>query len=257
MPNKDNEQKFPLTALIVILVLIVLASLGLMSVKTSAVMPSPDFHGDNTTLLQKELQHSVNMNDEYFYPIRFQSEGISDEFMIPPAFGSTVLKSMDLYDLKKYKESEDLLRTLFLYYPDSAFVAQLLGNALFARKQYHTAENYYRTAMKLSKAHQPLLYNNLAMSQAMQNKLPDAISNMEKAVRYSHGLLPKSEWNLAGLYLRAGEKERSLKLFIELLKKTPPALLNDIEWDPVFKPLFQNEEVRKILKEKTGKDHKP
>ncbi len=253
MDNNDNEQKFPLTALIIILVCIVLMSLVLMSMQ-NILLPSPT----EKKVADVDFLYSEEPSDSlYFYKIIPHEAQSSDGMMIPPLFGKTVLKSMDHYDLKEYKEAENLLRTLHLYYPQSALITRLLGNTLFADKQYAQAERYYIASLKLSTAQAPVIYNDLAMSQAMQGKYSDAIRNMKKAIQYGGGAIKKSEWNLAGLYLRAGRKEESLKLFLALLKKTPPALLKDIKWDPVFQPLFQEKDVQNILKEKTGKEYQP
>lgn len=251
MLNRDNEQRFPLTALIIILVLIVLASLVLMSFRSTALPPSPsEMKG------QHVFVNNMNFEPFYFYS-SFSSEGETDSNspVIPLDFGAMVVKSMDLYDMKKYKEAEDLLRTLSLFYPNSAYTAHLLANTLFAQKEYQAAEQFYITALRLSQTVNPLIYNDLAMTQAMQNKFTNAISNMKKAIQYGKSILPKAEWNLAGFYLRAGQKEESLKLFLALLRQTPPALLENIEWDPVFEPLFQNVEVQNVLKEKLKKEH--
>ena len=253
MGNNDNEQKFPLTALIIILVCIVLMSLVLMSMQ-SVLLPSPT----EKNVTESDFLYSAELSDSlYSYMVIPQESQCSDGMMIPPLFGKTVLKSMDHYDLKEYKEAENLLRTLHLYDPQSALVTRLLGNTLFASKQYAEAERYYIASLRLSKSQAPVIYNDLAMSQAMQGKYTDAIRNMEKSIQYGGGSIEKSEWNLAGLYLRAGRKEESLKLFLALLKETPPALLKDIKWDPVFQPLLENKDVQRILKEKTGKEYKP
>lgn len=251
MTKHDHEQRFPLTALIIILVFIVLISLVLMSVQ-NVLPPSPTEKTDNNADFLR--QTAVNDDSLYFYKTIPQEAHCSDAMMVPPLFGKTVLKSMDHYDLKEYKEAEDLLRTLHLFYPGSALVVRLLGNTLFAREQYADAERYYIKALRMSNAKTPVVYNDLAMSQAMQGKYTEAIRNMKRSINYSGGAIEKSEWNLAGLYLRAGQKEESLKLFISLLKRTPAASLKNIKWDPVFHPLLQEPEVRKVLQEKTGKD---
>ncbi|MBR2425744.1 MAG: tetratricopeptide repeat protein [Lentisphaeria bacterium] len=253
MQRQENEQHFPLTALIIILVFIVLASLLLMSVR-SALPPSPIEKKDTDVL---KIEKNVEMEPVYFYPTALQNNPQRDTIMIPPDFGTMVVKSMDHYDIKEYDKAEDLLRTLHLFYPKSALVAHLLGNTLFAKKQFKEAEYFYMTSLRLSNANNPLLYNNLAMSLAMQGNYNGAIINMKKAISYGKDILPKAEWNLAALYLRAGRKEDSLKLFLSLLHKTPADHLKDIAWDPVFEPLFLNDEVKKILKDKTGKDHRP
>ena len=253
MGNNENEQKFPLTALIIILICIVLMSLALMSMQ-SVLLPSPT----EKKVAETDFLYTAENSDAlYFYKVIPSESQCNDGMMVPPLFGKTVLRSMDHYDLKEYKEAESLLRTLHLYYPQSALVARLLGNTLFASKQYAEAERYYIAALKLSQSQSAVTYNDLAMSQAMQGKYIDAIRNMEKSIQYGGGSIEKSEWNLAGLYLRAGRKEESLKLFLALLKKTPPALLKDIKWDPVFQPLFQSKDVQNVLKEKTGKEYQP
>ena len=253
MGNNENEQKFPLTALIIILICIVLMSLVLMSMQ-DVLLPSPT---EKKVAETEILDTSENSDSLYFHKVIPTESQCNDGIVIPPLFGKTVLKSMDHYDLKEYKEAENLLRTLHLYYPQSALVARLLGNTLFASKQYAEAERYYITSLKLGQSHSAVIYNDLAMSQAMQGKYIDAIRNMEKSIQYGGGSIEKSEWNLAGLYLRAGRKEDSLKLFLSLLKKTPPALLKGIKWVPVFQPLFQNKDVQSVLKEKTVKEYQP
>lgn len=253
MINNDHEQRFPLTALIIILVFIVLISLVLMSIQ-NVQPPSPT---ENPESSSDFLRQTVPADSLYFYKTIPQEVQCSDAMMVPPLFGKTVLKSMDHYDLKEYKEAENLLRTLHLFYPGSALVVRLLGNTLFARERYVEAERYYIRALKMSNDKTPVVYNDLAMSQAMQGKYTEAIRNMKRSIRYSGGAIKKSEWNLAGLYWRAGKKEDALKLFLNLLKKTPPAQLKGIKWDPVFQPLLQEPEVRKVIKEKTGKDHQP
>lgn len=239
--QKPQGTQFQLTFCIVVLVFIILMSLVLISLRHY------EFATDETeNATGKRI--SLIPHTELIY---FRSSSPDVALPIPPLFGETLLSVTAMRDNGQFEEAENALRTMLLYYPESPAVLRLLADVFYQQKKYENAEQIYKKQLALSPKN-PVFLNDLAMSQGMQNKFDDAIRNLERAITVSGQTFPAAEWNLSAMYLRANKKEEALSCFINVLRRTPPEALSGRQWDPVFAPLLEDAEVKRILREKGG-----
>lgn len=110
------------------------------------------------------------------------------------------------------REDEALghLRDVQAAQPDDWKVPSAIGIALDAMGRYAEAQAAYGQALALS-AENPIILNNMAMSQALDGRLQEAIQTLETAAGYNRAN-PQIRQNLALLYAANGEPEKARAL---------------------------------------------
>lgn len=105
--------------------------------------------------------------------------------------------------------AEKRLHLLLRRAPRNLTALQMLGNVYFAQKKYAEAENTFRTLTTID-AQRSINFNNLGQALAMQQKYPDAIIELKKAIALAPDL-PQPHLNLAEIYIKLDNKKNALK----------------------------------------------
>lgn len=140
--------------------------------------------------------------------------------------------------------AEKRLHLLLRKTPRNLTALQMLGNVYFAQKKYAEAENTFRTLTAID-AQRSINFNNLGQALAMQQKYPEAIIELKKAISLAPDL-PQPHLNLAEIYIKLNHKKgalKELKKAFELGKKQGGISINL----QAFQALKNEKEFQKML----------
>lgn len=153
-----------------------------------------------------------------------------------------------------YEFAINTSKTILVFDPRNYTALSVLGKALYFTDQFKEAETVY-TRQSQYYPNDPLVFSNLGYTQAQLKKYPQAIENLQNALRYE----PRSGsilLSLAGIYAMNGEKNRALnslqmsarRLGTDLLNAIEEPMLDNIRDEPEFKRIVNELQDRKMDK---------
>jgi len=132
-----------------------------------------------------------------------------------------------------------------------------LKNQEMAREYYKSAHEYYTEFLKQFPDN-PGILGAIGISAAGLNNRKIAIEAGQKAVNLTtYDGIDKSdrERDLAQIYVMLGEYSKGIAILDELLKKPSGISIKLLQIEPVWKPLWEMPEFKKLISEYSGKEN--
>ncbi len=241
-----------LTPFIIIFALVILATILVLHLRgiTSASMPEEN-PGGGFVEPRMNLSPFFSHSDSSGQRLRGGESGhngrTEEDTDIRPRLEETL--SRVYADLEKgdFRNAEDHLRTLCVFYPSDPRILALLGNLLYKQQKYAEAEFFFRKRAVIT-PDDPAVYNDLGAALARQNKIEEAIRNEEKVLELNPAAA-FAPFNLSGMYAAAGDTEKAIRYFREAYEKLGERILALTAVSPQLDSLKDNAEFIRILQE--------
>ena len=231
---RSLRQGFPLAVSIAILAFVILISVILMSLRS--IFEKRD-SGESLRAGFEPVMLPRLSDSEYI----ISDDGVSGEIVFQPDFGRSVLMAEKAFQAGDFARSEDILRSLLLFFPESPTVERMLGNLFYSSGRYADAERIYQSILKRNPSDLVIL-NNIAMAQGMLGRFADAIENMKKVQEMNpESAIP--DLNLAALYSKADDRPLARRHF-EAARRKLGGSLEGLSFDPCLLELLKESELR-------------
>jgi tetratricopeptide (TPR) repeat protein len=161
-----------------------------------------------------------------------------------PDINLMLIKARRAMEADKYREAEEELRTLLVFYPDNFTALSLLGKIFYDSQRYPEATAIFKKQLKLKPA-DTTVYNNLGSSLAKQGKFQEAIENTSKALEIE----PENTTaclNLAGMYSVMENTDSSVEYFMKAYDQMGEQVI-PMTYDPTLENIRQHPEIQKII----------
>ena len=232
---RSLRQGFPLAVSIAILAFVILISVILMSLRS--IFEKRDSGESRRAGFEPVMLPGLSDSED----IASDAGILRDEIVFQPDFGRSVLMAENAFQAGDFARSEDILRSLLLFFPGSPTVERMLGNLFYSSGRYADAERIYQAILKRNPSDLVIL-NNIAMAQGMLGRFADAIENMKKVQEMNpDSAIP--DLNLAALYSKADDRPLARRHF-EAARRKLGGSLEGLYFDPCLRELLKESELR-------------